>query len=132
MSKKSTDGAVIAPEPIMPTMPMQPRQKMVERQGNLAEPYVRRYPQVRAGTCEYCGVLDPNVPAQYQYKLCPHYRGMELRCSYCDASKDPSEVIGKSTMNVYDHPDKPNTLVIVCDSYDCTRAHQLRFQRKGA
>jgi len=51
MSKKSTDGAVIAPEPIMPTMPMQPRQKMVERQGNLAEPYVRRYPQVRAGTC---------------------------------------------------------------------------------
>lgn len=104
----------------------------VERQGNLAEPYVRHFPQVRAGTCEFCGVIDPYQPAYAQYKLCPHYRGQDLRCSYCDASKNPDEVVGKSVLNVVEHPDKPNTMIVVCDSYECSKAHQQRFQRKSA
>jgi hypothetical protein len=117
----STDGAAQAPVTMN-----------VERQGQYAEPYVIHYPQVRAGTCEFCGVIDPNVPAHSQYKLCGHYRGKQLACSYCDATKDPNEVNGKSVLNIVAHPDKPNTLIVVCDSYDCSRAHQARFQRKSA
>lgn len=113
-----TDGAVIAPV-----------QKRIERQGSRAEPYVHHMPQVRGGICEFCGVIDNNVPSEYQYRLCPHFRGMELACSYCDAMKNPDEVVKKSTLNIMSHPDKPDTLIVVCDSYECSRAHQARFQR---
>lgn len=118
--KNPADGA--APAPV---------NMRVERQGQSSEPFVRRFPQVRAGTCEFCGTLDPNVPAQFQYKLCGHYRGKDLRCTYCDESKDPNEVVGRSVMNVAEHPSMPNTLIVWCDSYDCSRAHELRFRRKG-
>ena len=114
-----TDGAVHAPVT-----------KTVERQGRKAEPYVEHFPQVRCGICEFCGVLDSNYPAAQQYKLCPHYRGLELACSYCDEMKNPEEVVGKSVLNIVSHPDKPNTLIMVCDSYECSKAHQGRFQRK--
>lgn len=121
MAKNPTDGAVFAP------VNMQ-----VERRGTLAVPYVRHFPQVRAGTCEFCGTIDPNQPAHLQYKLCGHYRGLDLRCSYCDAAKDPNDVIGKSILNIVEHPDKPSTMIVWCDSYDCSRAHEARFNRKGA
>lgn len=103
-------------------------QKTVERQGVKSEPYVRHYPQVIGGVCEYCGVIDGNQPSQVQYKLCPHYKGMQLRCSYCDESKDPDDVIYHSTLNITDHPTS-GELVVCCDSYTCTGKHQARFQR---
>lgn len=106
-----------------------PAQLRVERQGSKAEPYVIHHPQVRGGICEFCGVLDNTVPSEYQYRLCPHYRGTELACSYCDGMKNPDEVVKKSTLNVMNHPDKPGTVIVVCDSYECSRAHQTRFQR---
>lgn len=117
-----TDGAVNAPV-----------QRRTERRGNISVPYTRRYPEVRGGQCEFCGTLDRNVPANFQYKLCPHFRGMELVCSYCDISKDPNEVIGRSKMNIYDHPTEKDengnpTLIVVCDSYTCTEKHQARFE----
>ncbi len=121
MIKESADGAAQAP--------VQPRQMRVERQGQKAEPYVRHHYQVRGGICEHCGVMDPNVPSQFQYKLCPHYRGMDLKCSYCDEMKNPDEVIGRSILNIVEHPDKEGTLIVTCDSYDCQKAHQTRFQR---
>lgn len=130
----STDGAVLAPVTEVHQAPSHtlPRQRMVERQGSAAEPYVVHWPQIRAGTCEFCGTLDPNVPSHSQYKLCPHFRGMDIRCSYCDASKDPIEVVGKSTMNVTDSPFDPGLIIAVCDSLDCTTKHQARFQRSRA
>ena len=112
--------------------PQAPRQMRVERQGAQSEPYTRRYPQVRGGICEFCGVLDKNVPSQYQYKLCPHYRGMQLRCSYCPESKDPDEVVYHSNLQVAEHPDKPGTLIVWCGSYECSRAHEKRFKRAVA
>lgn len=112
-----TDGAVIAPVT-----------RTIERKGSATTPLSRIYPQIRGGQCEFCGTMDPNVPGHLQYKLCPHWRGMELRCSYCDAMKNPEDVIGKSTLNIYDHPTS-GELVVVCDSYDCTKAHQQRFNR---
>jgi hypothetical protein len=127
----------IAPEtvatiqaPVQPAyVPPAPRQMRVERQGSQSEPYTRRFPQIRGGVCEYCGVLDPHVPSQFQYKLCPHYRGMQARCTYCPETKDPDEVVYHSNMNVAEHPDNPSTLIMWCDSYDCSRAHEKRFRR---
>lgn len=117
-------------EPVyVPPAPPQPRQMRVERQGARSEPYTRRYPQVRGGVCEYCGVLDGNVPSQHQYKLCPHYRGMQLRCSYCPENKDPDEVVTHAVLNVAESPDREGTLIVWCDSYECSRAHEGRFKR---
>lgn len=101
----------------------------IERQGSRSEPFTRYYPQVRGGVCEHCGVLDKNVPSEFQYKLCPHFRGMQLQCSYCDASKNPDEVIGHGTLNIHSHPDNPDKLVVVCDSFTCSEKHLARFQK---
>lgn len=103
-------------------------QLRVERQGARTVPVTRMYPQVRGGVCEYCGVIDPNVPSQFQYKLCPHYRGVgQLRCSYCDETKNPDDIAYRSVLNVHGHPDKPNELIVVCDSYTCSEKHLKRF-----
>jgi hypothetical protein len=112
--------------------PKSPVSMHVERRGVSSEPYVRRFPQVRAGTCEFCGVIDPYQPAQFQYKLCPHYRGKDLWCTYCDQSKNPEEVVGKSILNIAESPNNPNELIVWCDSYECSRAHNTRFKRARA
>ena len=115
------------PEPEPVATPPPARVKTVERQGVQAVPFTRRYPQVRGGICEWCGVMDNKIPSQFQYKLCPHFRGMELRCSYCDEAKDPDEVIGHATLNVAEHPDNPDKLVVWCNSYTCSGKHEARF-----
>lgn len=103
-------------------------QKYIERQGSSSEPYTQNYPQVRGGVCEYCGILDLNTPSEYQYKLCPHFRNMDLRCSYCPDNKNPEEVNRTTTLNVHAHPEDPNRLVVVCASYDCSNKHLARFK----
>ena len=137
ISAESPTERAIAPETAMPEVPVevqyipppppQPRQMRIERQGDIAAPYVRHYPQVRGGVCEFCGVLDPNTPSQYQYKLCPHYRGMSLRCSYCSGDKNPDEINYRSKLEIMDHPDKPGVLIVVCNHTECEKAHQERF-----
>jgi hypothetical protein len=130
VNKKPTDGAVIAPDTVeAPVYRPAPRQKTVERTGSQSEPFVRRWPEVRVGVCEFCGIMDKNVESQFQYKLCPHYRGMNLRCSYCPDSKDPDEVNGHTVLHVYEHPDNPDKFIICCDSYECSLKHQARFKR---
>lgn len=118
---------VPAPVQMAPAANM-PRQMAIERQGESTMPYVRHFPQVRGGICEFCGIQDNYQPSHVQYKLCPHYRGMQLACSYCDATKSPDDVIGHSVLNITDHPDRPGKLVVCCDSYECTRKHQDRFK----
>lgn len=118
-----TDGAVQAPQP------SQPRTMRVERQGSRSEPYTRRFPRILGGICEYCGVMDGNTPSQFQYKLCSHYRGMQARCSYCPETSDPDEVIRTADLNVAEHPDKPNTMIMWCNRYECSKAHETRFRR---
>lgn len=103
--------------------------KTIERQGASSEAYTHHYPQVRGGVCEYCGILDQNAPSQYQYKLCPHFRGIgDLQCSYCPDHKNPEEVNRSHTLNVHVHPDNPNKLVVVCSSFDCSDKHLKRFK----
>lgn len=132
MAKEPKTELQTAPEPMPVVEPVyqapQPRQKTIERQGSASEPYVRHYPQVRGGICEFCGVIDPNVSSEHQYKLCPHYRGQQLRCSYCDESKNPDDIAGHHVLNITDHPTNPDMMVVCCDSYECTRKHRERFK----
>ena len=130
---------VIAPETVAQAAPVAvalvpayvpaPRQLRVERAGSQAEPMVHHFPQVRGGVCEWCGILDSNTPSQYQYKMCPHYRGMNLRCSYCPAEKDPDEVVRSTKLEIVEHPDKPGVMIVVCSSYECEKKHQERFRQ---
>lgn len=100
----------------------------IERQGSRTVPVTRRWPQVRGGVCEFCGVLDKNVPSEHQYKLCPHFREIgQLRCSYCDESKNPDDIIYHGVLNVAAHPDNPDKLIVWCNSYECSRKHEQRF-----
>lgn len=100
----------------------------IERQGLRSEAYTRYLPKVRGGVCDYCGVLDPNVDSKDQYKLCPHFRGQQLMCTYCPDNKNPDEVVGRSILNVHEHPDKPGTWVVVCNSFECSEKHLSRFK----
>ena len=115
------------PQPVFTPPP--PRQRTIERQGMRTEPYTRRLPQIRGGICEHCGVIDHNVPAQFQYQICPHFRGLgEMRCSYCDETKNPTDVVLHSILNIAEHPNNPDQLVVWCNSYECSKKHEARFK----
>jgi hypothetical protein len=103
--------------------------KRIERQGSVSVPYTTAYPQIRGGVCEHCGVIDNLQPSEVQYRLCPHFRDMgEIQCSYCPEGRDPVDVIKKHAINVHGHPDKPDTVVVVCSSYECSEKHLARFK----
>ncbi len=102
----------------------------LERVGTQSLPVTRMKPIVTGGICEHCGVLDATQPSQVQYQLCPHFKDIgELRCSYCPDNVDPMEVIRRAKMKVHEHPDKPGVWIALCDSYNCTLAHEKRFVR---
>jgi len=105
-----------------------PRNMRLERQGAETVPYSRRFPAIRGGQCEFCGVVDPKMPGHLQYKLCSHYRGMDLRCVYCPREKDPEEVIRMSVLNVAEHPYQPGVLVAWCNTTECSTKHLERFK----
>lgn len=118
-----------ATERVNAPAPVSRRTPQIERQGAEGVPVTSYYPQVRGGICEYCGVLDPRIASEHQYKLCPHFRALgQLRCSYCEPTKDPNEVVGRSVLNIHGHPDNPDKLVVVCDSYTCSQKHEKRFK----
>ena len=105
-----------------------PRDMDIERVGGLASGMTIVFPEVRGGICEFCGVIDGNYPSHYQYKLCPHYRGKQLQCSYCPGSKDVDDVINHSVLRVMQHPDHPRKLIVHCNSYECLRKHEQRWK----
>ena len=114
-------------EPVFTPAP--PRQRSIERQGGYTEPRTRRLPQIRGGICEFCGVVDGNVPSQHQYQLCPHFRGLgEMHCSYCNEAVNPTDVVKQSVLNIAEHPDNPDKLVVWCNSYTCSGKHIARFR----
>ena len=101
--------------------------KTIERQGVQGVPMVRHYPIIYAGTCESCGVMDPNARAEDQYKLCKHYKGMNLKCVFCPEAKDHDEVVRASKMLVMEDPYSPGNLVTLCGSYECTRKFEKKY-----
>lgn len=120
----------VAPAPTY--VPPAPRPKVLERQGARSEPFVKHLPEIRGGICEFCGVLDNKLPSEVQYQLCPHFRGLgQIRCTYCPDTADPNQVIGHSVIHVMEHPDNPDVIIAVCNSYECEKKHQARFRRSG-
>jgi hypothetical protein len=111
-----------------PNYSAQPRNLRLTPRGASSAPMSRRFPEVRGGQCEFCGTLDPNQPGDYQYKLCPHYRGMDLKCVYCPMSKDQEEVVRNSTLNVAEHPYRPGELLVWCKSFECSKRHEEAFK----
>lgn len=107
---------------------MQAYEMDVERSSDQLSGVTLEFPKVKGGVCDYCGVIDPNQPSHMQYKLCPHYRGKQLSCSYCPASKNQDDIIEHSTMRVLQSPDNPRKLLVYCDSFNCRKAHEDRFQ----
>lgn len=110
-----------------PNYASQPRNMRLTPRGVTSSPISRVFPRILGGQCEFCGTQDPNQPGQYQYKLCPHYRGMDMRCVYCPDHKDQDEVVRGSTLNVREHPYRPGELVIWCNSFECNKKHRETF-----
>jgi hypothetical protein len=101
----------------------------IERQGSVSVPLTTKFPRVIGGVCEFCGIKDGTKPSEVQYTLCDHFKEIGLlRCSYCDETRDPVEVVRSAEMNIHGHPDNPNKLVVVCDSYECSQKHLARFK----
>ncbi len=100
-----------------------------ERQGSTSEPMTKLYPAVIAGQCEFHGVMDNKLPAHLQYTLCDHFKGMgQIRCTYCPDSVDPVEVITQRKIMIHGSPTNPNAVIAVCDSLQCSGAHEKRFK----
>ncbi len=95
--------------------------------GSAHELMTTRFPDIRGGICEACGVVDPNQPSEVQYKLCKHYTGRDMRCSFCKESADHDEVIRMSTLVVKQDPYDPRSLVTLCGSYECTRKFEAKY-----
>lgn len=85
------------------------------------------YPRIKGGTCEACGVIDVNYPGHVQYKLCPHYKGMELKCVFCKQSADHEDVVRMSDMIAHSDPYSPKNLVTLCGSYECTKKYEEKY-----
>ncbi len=108
-----------------------------ERQGSTSEVYTKRYPDITGGVCDFCGVITGLEPSEVQYQIthvanCPYSAigGVPfIRCSYCPDNVDPVEVIKRARLSVHQHPDHPNQLIAVCDSYNCSQKHLQRFKR---
>lgn len=132
MPKLEEEVDVIPAPPTYVAPNYAPPARTIERQGQRSEAYTEYYPRVTGGICEFCGVVDNKMPATEQYKLCVHFKDMgELRCSYCPETVNPEEVVYHSTLNIHGHPDNPQKLVVVCDAYNCSRAHEARFKRNS-
>ena len=133
MAKNQNDRDIVPPTerveaPVQTPQYILPRNKQMGRFASGGFPVSRKWPDVRGGVCEFCGVIDPEQPSQYQYKLCPHYRGMQLACDYCGGKRDQDDNAYHSTILVHDHPDNPDLLVVRCNAYDCVKAHEQRFK----
>ena len=118
--------------PVMPPMtpsPMTPSNMRLTPRGATSAPLTRHFPEVRAGQCAYCGTIDPHQPGHLQYKLCPHYRGMDLKCIYCSPNRDQAETVKQSTIKVFENPYRPGELVTHCGSFDCVKKFEEAFAR---
>lgn len=124
MNPPATSG----PNVNVPNYSSQPRNMRLSPRGASSSPMSRVFPQVRGGQCEFCGTLDPHQPGNLQYKLCPHYRGMDLKCVYCPDHKDQDEVVRNSTLNVREHPYRPGELLVWCKSFECSKKHMETFK----
>mgnify|MGYP003396068090 CR=1 FL=1 len=114
-----------------PNYSSQPRNMRLTPRGTTSAPFSRVFPRVKGGQCEFCGTLDPHQPGDLQYKLCPHYRGMDLKCVYCPQNKDQDDVVRNSTLQVREHPYRPGELLVWCGSFECVKKHEEAFKQSN-
>lgn len=107
---------------------MLPKDLEIERVGGQLSGVTYEFPEVRGGVCTYCGVMNPNLPSTQQYKLCRHYAGKQLACSYCPQGKNADDVIEHSTLRVLLHPRDNRKLIVHCDSFNCLEKHKQEWQ----
>lgn len=103
------------------------RDMRLTKPGDSNVPVSRQFPNINGGVCEHCGVIDPNYPGDQQYKLCPHYKGMSMKCVFCPEGKDHDEVVRASKMKVIEDPYLPGNLITLCGSYECTRKFEKKY-----
>lgn len=101
----------------------------VERKVESIIPQSSRLPNVTGGLCDYCGVKDNKQPAHLQYTLCEHYKGIQLKCSYCPPGTDWVDVTLKRQFTVHEYPVGSGSLTVVCDDYRCRDKHFKRFEK---
>lgn len=103
-----------------------PREMRISQPGESNVPFSRQFPEVRGGVCAFCGVIDKNYPGDQQYKLCPHYKGMNLKCTFCKESEDHEQVVRMAKMLVMEDPYLPGNLITHCGKYEC----QVKFEKR--
>ncbi len=114
-----------------PDYSQQPRNMRLTPRGATSSPTSRVFPRVLGGQCEFCGTIDPTQPGDMQYKLCPHYRGMDLKCVYCPPTRDQEDVVRSSRLNVREHPYRPGELLVWCQQFDCIQKHEAAFKQSS-
>lgn len=107
--------------------PSTPREMQIGRTGEGTTLSSRRFPDIRGGVCEECGVIDNTKPGDVQYKFCKHYAGMDMKCSFCKETANHPDVVRQSTMVVREDPYSPGQLVTLCGSYECTRKFEQKY-----
>ena len=111
-----------------PTYGANPRNMRLTPRGASSAPMSQVFPRVLGGQCEKCGTIDPSQPGDMQYKLCEHFRGMDLRCVYCPATKNQDDVVRTGRLNVREHPYRPGELLVWCQSFECVQKHENAFR----
>ena len=84
-------------------------------------PSARKLPDVIGGTCEFCGTLDPKIPADIQYSVCPHYTGVDIKCSYCPPGADHDEIRKTRRFSIKEFPVGSGQLDVCCDDLNCRK-----------
>jgi len=75
-------------------------------------------------------IVDGEPVAESEESGCRHnhnYKGLQIRCSYCPRDADMRAVVKSRTLYVFEHPDKPNVLIMVCNDFRCRQKHLKKY-----
>jgi len=101
----------------------------VERRVDTGFPEAEKFPNIRGGVCDFCGIVNKSTLSRLQYTECEHYKGLELKCSYCPPGTDFEDVIEHRMFSVFEYPKGSGSLTICCDDIRCRDSHHKRFNK---
>lgn len=94
------------------------------------------------GKCSHVCASDPLCPhsrvgCEKDFRegetYCRHehsYKNLPIRCTYCPLDVDVRGVLKTRTFYIFQSPNDPKKLIMVCSDYRCTTKHQQRFQQQ--
>ncbi len=153
MPKKRVEEQVETQEELTPSTPLEMHSPLlsekeaepalrVERLVESGTMGARMLPKVVGGVCEFCGPAEydhssPQRPVNElrfepltQMGHCKHYKGLQLRCSYCPLSSDWPGNIQSRIHTIYEYPAGSGNLIVHCDAMECRSAHIKRFSTR--